>query len=359
MIPLFKPYMPSSIWDDSEFKELLYSGKLINGRYKMLFRDELSRFVGNKNIVLCASFFDAQSIIIKSLGLKSGDEVILSSLSCLRSSTPFVFYGLKAVWADIDPDTGTLDPESVEKQITKNTKLIVHNQHLGYVGYIDEINAIGEKYGLPVIDDCLDGIGGIYKGKNIGNCGTDFTIASFDPVRLPNAMNAACIITSKKEKYDECLAAADLCIDRALFRLENREINPDYDIEKIGLSSSVSEINAFIGLKQMSNLKTLLSKRSNNAILWDKFFKENEYLNCFPINHQNGIANYWVYGFRTNGKEKIRLYFTEKKFEVSGIHFPNHNYSVFNNHPDLIGVDEFYKTFLALPCGWWMGENDI
>ena len=283
MIPLFKPYMPEHILEDPEFKTLIYSGMLVNGSYKKFFTDALAEFIGSKNVILCSSFFDAQSIIIKVLGLKAGDEVILSPLSCLRSSSPFVFYGLKVVWADIDPNTGTLDPNSVEKLITKHTKLIVHNQHLGYVGYIDEINAIGNKYGIPVLDDCLDGIGGIYKGKNIGNCGTDFTIASFDPARLPNTVNGACIITSKKELYEECLAAADLYIDRKSFRLSNGEINSEYDIQKIGISTQFSEINAFIGWKQINMLQYLLNKRKENADKWTLFLQNNEKLECMPL----------------------------------------------------------------------------
>ncbi|EMB36015.1 aminotransferase class V-fold PLP-dependent enzyme [Treponema denticola] len=357
MIPLFQPYMPEHILEDPEFKTLIYSGYLINGPYKKLFTDALAEFIGNKNIILCSSFFDAQSIIIKVLGLKADDEVILSPLSCLRSSTPFAFYGLNIVWADIDPDTGTLDPESVKKLITKDTKLIVHNQHLGYVGYIDEINAIGKLHGIPVLDDCLDGIGGIYKGKNIGNCGTDFTIASFDPVRLPNAVNGACIITRKKETYNECLAASDLYIDRAEFRLDTGEINPNYDITKIGLSSSFSEINAYLGYKQMVDLKLLLSKRLKNAKVWDKFLKNNIQLGGRPIENKDGIPNYWVYGFRTKSKEQMYSYFKLKNCEISEVHFPNHNYSIFNNKHILHGVDEFYNTFLALPCGWWKDIN--
>lgn len=357
MIPLFKPYMPEHILEDSEFKTLIYSGRLVNGSYKKLFTDALAEFIGNKNIILCSSFFDAQSIIINVLGLKAGDEVILSPLSCLRSSSPFVFYGLKVAWADIDPNTGTLDPKSVEKLITKHTKLIVHNQHLGYVGYIDEINAIGNKYGIPVLDDCLDGIGGIYKGKNIGNCGTDFTIASFDPVRLPNAVNGACIITEKKETYNECLAASDLYIDRTEFRLDTGEINPDYDITKTGLLSSFSEVHAYLGYKQMPDLKLLLSKRLKNALTWDKFFQNNKRLGATPIGNKDGTPNYWVYGFRTKTKEQIYSYFKLKNYEISGVHFPNHNYSIFSNKPVLSGVDEFYRIFLALPCGWWI-ENE-
>lgn len=358
MVPLFKPYMPDGIFENTEFKNLLFSGRLINGKYKKLFLDALIQFIDTGNIVLCSSFFEAQSIVIKALGLKTDDEVILSPLSCLRSSTPFAFYGLKIIWADIDPATGTLDPEAVKSCITQNTKLIVHNQHLGYAGHIDEINAIGKEYDIPIIDDCLDGIGGTYKGKAIGNCGTDITIASFDPVRLPNTVSGACIITSKKELYEECSAATDLYIDRSAFRLPNGEINPDCDITKAGLSSSFSEINAFIGLQQMQDLTMLLSKRLKNASNWDNFFENNKHFNCKPLKSKYGIPNYWVYGMRTDLKEEIYSYFKTKNYEISGVHFPNHHYSVFNSFPHLAGTEEFYKTFLALPCGWWM-ENEI
>lgn len=359
MIPLFKPYMPSSIWDDSEFKELLYSGKLINGRYKMLFRDELSRFVGNKNIVLCASFFDAQSIVIRVLNLKPEDEVIVSPLACLRSTVVYKLYGINVVWADIDPMTGTLDPSDVERKITKRTKAIIHNQHLGYTGYIDEINAIGEKYDVSVIDDCLDGIGGSYKGNAIGNCGTDLTIASFDPVRLPNTISGACIITKDTVLYERCRFASDLYIDRKKFRLEDGRINPDCDIAEAGVSSPFSELNAFIGVRQMADLEILLSKRSKNAAYWDAFFENNTHLKCIPLKNRDAVANYWVYGFKADKKDEVFSHCHNKGFEVSDIHFPNHRYSVFNNKPFLSGVEEFYRTFLAVPCGWWVEENDI
>ncbi|NBK25383.1 MAG: hypothetical protein EOM68_25590 [Spirochaetia bacterium] len=72
--------------------------------------------------------------------------------------------------ADIDPATGTLSPESVKQKITPQTGLILNYHHLGYVGYTDELNAIGATYGIPVVEDCLDGIGALYKGRKVGTC---------------------------------------------------------------------------------------------------------------------------------------------------------------------------------------------
>lgn len=358
MIPLFKPYMPESMFDDGSFTTLLQSGQLVNGKYTKLFTEALMQYIGNKNIVLCSSFFEAQSIVISVLNLKPEDEVIVSPLACLRSTVAYKLYGINIVWADVDPMTGTLDPSSVERAITKRTRAIIHNQHLGYTGYIDEINAIGKKYGVAVIDDCLDGIGGRYKGNAVGNCGTDITIASFDPVRLPNTITGACIITKDTELSERCRSAADLYIDRKRFRGESGQINPDCDITEAGVSSPFSEVNAFIGLHQMADLEILLTKRIKNADRWDRFFAQNKQLNCLPIKHENMAPNYWVYGFITDKKGEVLSYFQNKDFEVSGIHFPNHRYSVFNNKPLLSGVEKFYQTFLAVPCGWWV-ENEI
>ncbi|MEI3421297.1 MAG: DegT/DnrJ/EryC1/StrS family aminotransferase [Butyricimonas faecihominis] len=70
-------------------------------------------------------------------------------MSCLASNQPLQTFGLKIVWADIDPLTGTLDPDSVRQKITDKTRLIFHNHFCGYVGYVDEINMIGWNMEFP------------------------------------------------------------------------------------------------------------------------------------------------------------------------------------------------------------------
>lgn len=92
---------------------------------------------------------------------------------------------VKNCLADIDPKTGTLSPDSVKEKITSKTKLIFHNHFCGYVGYVDEINSIGKQFGIPVIDDCVEAFGAKYKGKYMGNLGTDFTIFSFKRLDYP------------------------------------------------------------------------------------------------------------------------------------------------------------------------------
>ena len=99
------------------------------------------------------TFMSAIITVLLTRGIKAGDEVICSPMGCLVSTQPYLSAGLKIVWADIDPTTGTLSPESVKSKITSKTKAIVHNHYCGYVGYVEEINKIAKEYNLTVIDD--------------------------------------------------------------------------------------------------------------------------------------------------------------------------------------------------------------
>ena len=180
MIPLFKPYMPEL----PELDAILHSGKLSAGEYTRQFEQCLQKYFAVEQVAAVNSFNSAISVAIEVLGLQHGDEVIASPMACLASTQPYTGEGLKIVWADIDPETGTLDPDDVRKRITPRTKAIVHNHFCGYPGYVDEINAIGKQNELTVIDDGIECFGSKYHGKLIGNCGTDITVFSFNPVRM-------------------------------------------------------------------------------------------------------------------------------------------------------------------------------
>ena len=142
LIPLYKPHMPSL----PELNDILNSGQLAAGNYTKKFENDLYMFFAEKNVLTVNTFNSAVSIAASCAGCKYGDEIVVSPMACLASTQPYAAAGLKIVWADIDPHTGTLDPESVEKKISRNTTCIIHNHFCGYPGYIDEINEIGKKY---------------------------------------------------------------------------------------------------------------------------------------------------------------------------------------------------------------------
>ena len=353
MIPIFKPYMPTDIL--LELENILYSGQLAYGKYGKLFESELAKFIGNPHVISVNSYNQAMLLALSVLNLNPGDEVIASPVSCLASNQPFVIKGLKVIWADVDPNTGALCVEDVKKRITSKTKAIFHNHFCGYLGDVIAINQLAKEHGLWVVDDCIEAFGTEHNDQKTGNLGADLTVFSFQTVRLPNTVDGAAISFSSKELYEKAILMRDYGIDRKNFRTSTGEINPNCDISLEGYGATLSEINSYIGLKQMDNLPTLLNKQRNNAINWNNRIQEIPSIKPLSLIYDTK-PNYWVFGVLCENKEKALENFRKENWYATGVHINNNIYSVFNNFESLNGVNEFMSKFLALPCGWWVEE---
>lgn len=339
-----------------ELEDILHSGALAYGEYSKKFERMLMEYFNQDNLVVTNSFNTAISVVISVLDLKQGDEVIASPMACLASTQPYASSGLKIVWADVDSSLGTLDPESVRKKITLKTKCIIHNHFCGYPGHINEINAIGREYGITVIDDGIEGFGSEYKGRKLGNCGSDITVFSFTAVRMPNTIDGGAVIFNNEVLYLKSQLVRDCGIDRRIFRDDIGEISPNCDIQLIGYSATMSNVNGYIGSVQMENIDNLIASQRDNAQKWDDLFgNEIEYQ---PIATTNSNPNYWVYGLLAKDKRKTILEFREKGFNASGVHINNNIYSVFGDNTVLKGVTDFYSKFVAIPSGWWVPKEN-
>lgn len=350
MIPLYKPYIPEEL---PELPNILQSGALAYGKWGKIFEQAIKDFIGcDENVLIVNSYTAALQVMLSAVGIKHGDEIIASPQCCLASTQPLATYGAKVVWADIDPTRGTLDPEDVVKRITTNTKMILHNHHCSYPGYINEINSIGKKYGLLVVDDCIEAFGAEYKGMKVGNVGTDITTMSFQTVRLPNSIDGGAVIFKENKFYDKALRIRDLGVDRKNFRDELGEINPKSDVPMFGYGVTMNEISSYIGYSQMQSLPALLERQRKNAICWQEVISQ-EYPSMTLLNTKDILPSYWVFGLLAADKMNEIKRFRKNGFYASGVHIPNTHYSVFGRQDTLKGVEEFYSRFLAVPSGWW------
>ena len=341
-----------------DLSSILHSGALAFGKYGKDFEKRLNVYLGVEKLTLVNSFNSAVLVTLITLGIKQGDEVITSPMACLASNQPLVTVGAKVIWGDVDPKTGTLSPESVKQKITSKTKAIFHNHFCGYPGYIDEINSIGKDYGIPVIDDAIEGFGSEYKGQKIGNTGTDVTIFSFQAVRLPTTIDGGAIVFKDQSLYEKSLLVRDSGIDRKYFRDSLGEIDPLHDITVPGFGATMSDVNSYIGLQQLNDVEMLIGKQRKNALAWNSFILK-EYPEIRLIKIGNNNPNYWVFGILTDTKIETINKFRKQGFYASGVHLPNYYYSIFGDQKVLPGVNEFYLKFLAIPCGWWFNKNNI
>ena len=147
----------------------------------------------------------------------------------------------------------------------------------------------------------------------------------------------------------------DCGIDRSIFRDEMGEISPQCDISRIGYSATMSNINAYIGVRQMNCVTDILCKQRRQAEFWKnnlQFFS-----NVEIMGRDDTHPNYWVFGILVEKKREVIAEFRNKGWYASGVHINNNVYSLFGKQGELPGVSEFYSHFVALPCGWWVQEE--
>tara|TARA_Y100001954_G_C15785937_1_gene592485 strand:+ start:637 stop:1716 length:1080 start_codon:yes stop_codon:yes gene_type:complete len=354
MIPIFKPYMPENI--QNGINEILYSGSLSYGKYGKLFEERLTSFIGCDNLLTVSSYNQAILIVLSTLGLLPGDEVIASPVSCLASNQPFVTRGLKVIWADINPQTGSLCVDDVRSKISVNTKAIFHNHFCGFLGDVNSINDLGKEFGIPVIDDCVEAFGSEYNNLKSGNFGTDISIFSFHTVRLPNTIDGGALVFKNVDLFEKAKKIRDHGIDRSNFRDDLNEINPKCDVTSEGYGALMSEFNSYIGFLQMEQLDKLIKIQRKNALAWSKKIKKYDG-NKPLILSENTNPNFWVYGILSKNKIKTIKEFRKLGYYATGVHVNNNIYSVFKNKINLKGVDDFMSKFVALPSGWWFNVN--
>lgn len=350
MIPLFKPYMPENL---PELNHVLNSGQLAYGHFAKQFEKLLAQYIGIERILVTNTFNAANLVAINALGLKPGDEVIASPMCCLASTQPLAASYLKVKWVDIDPTTGTLDPDSVTKAITPCTKAIFHNHFGGYAGYVNEISAIAREKGILLIDDISEAFGTEYEGKKAGNWEADATVYSFQTVRLPNTIDGGAISFKSTEHLERAILARDYGIDRTRFRDDLNEIWSGCDIDSIGFGATPSDVNCYIGSKQIPELDNLIDRQRHNLQKWPDLIPPSW---GNPIQQVKGsIPNGWLFGFLAHNKRSfIEWWRNNGQYYASGVHLPNCHYSLFGSQGTFPGIMEFSSKFIALPSGWWV-----
>lgn len=353
MISLYKVFMPNEITEG--ISKILNSGQLAYGQHTKAFEDKLRIYVGNPNIITVSN--SPIHFALKLIEIKDGDEIIASPMSCVATTQPVAYAGAKIIWADIDPSTGSLDPEDVKRKISSKTKAIIHYHWGGFPGYIDEINALAKENGLYVIEDASESFGAEYKGKKLGNTNTDIVCYSFTPVRLPNSIDGGGLAFKDAKLLEKARLMRDFGIDRSIFRDDLGEISKQCDISIPGEGNAMNNVSGYVGSKQMDYIEDLISKQRDNAKLWAIYFENNKDIKL--LNHRDEIKpSYWVYTILAPNRDKLLNDFRQKGYYASKMHLRNDLYSVFNSKADnFAGVIEFSNKQLNLPSGWWLDRN--
>jgi UDP-2-acetamido-2-deoxy-ribo-hexuluronate aminotransferase len=149
---------------ERRIQAVLDHGKYIMGPEVGELEERLADYVGGKHAVAVSSGTDALLIALMALEIGAGDEVITTPFSFIATAEVIALLGAKPVFVDIDPDTYNIDATKIEAAITDRTRAIMPVSLYGQPADLDEINALAEKHGLPVIEDGAQSFGATYQG---------------------------------------------------------------------------------------------------------------------------------------------------------------------------------------------------
>lgn len=167
---------------DGRMRAVLEHGKYVMGPEIDELEARLADYVGVAECVALSSGTDALLIAMMALDIGAGDEVITTPFTFIATGEMIGLLGARPVFVDIDPCTYNIDPAAIEAAITANTKAIIPVSLYGQCADMDAINAIGERHGLPVIEDGAQSFGARYQGRR--SCGlSNLAATSFFPAK--------------------------------------------------------------------------------------------------------------------------------------------------------------------------------
>ena len=172
------------------------------------FEEAFKAHLGVKFAIATSSCTGALHMGMAALGIGPDDEVIMADTNWIATAAPITYLGAKPVFVDILPDSWCLDPDLVEKAITPRTKAIVAVHLYGNLCEMDKLLAIGEKYGIPVIEDAAEAIGSIYHGKRAGAMGK-FGAFSFHGTKTLTTGEGGIFVTNDPDLYEHVLTLSN------------------------------------------------------------------------------------------------------------------------------------------------------
>lgn len=216
------------------------------------FEEMFKRHLGVKYAISTSSCTGALHMGLAALGVGPGDEVILADTNWIASAAPITYLGAKPVFVDILPDTWCINPELAEAAITPRTKGIIAVHLYGNLCEMDQLLAIGEKHGIPVIEDAAEAIGSIYHGKRAGSIGK-FGTFSFHGTKTLTTGEGGMFVTNDPDLYEHVLTLSN----HGRARGQTTQFWPDM----VGFKYKMSNIQAAIGCAQMERIDELIARK--------------------------------------------------------------------------------------------------
>jgi len=347
MIPLFKVRMSENV--GFHLIPVLHSGYISQGPKVDEFELALQKELKSKSVpVTVNSCTSAIDLSLELCGVGVGDEVISTPQTCFASQIGILHKKAKIRWADIDPITGLMDPDSAAKLITPKTKAIVA---VNWAGKLCDYAKL-KSFGIPVIEDAAHTWDSFFTDRPERG---DYICYSFQAIKFLTCGDGGAIVCADEKKAEEARLLRWFGLDRT----KNESFRCTQNIKKAGFKYHMNDISATIGLanidlanesviKQRENSKYIIDNVTNKALTLPKF---------------DSTTSFWLFSMHApeTKKDHFMKYLEEKDIASSPVHFRNDLYdcTIQFAENDLPGVTQFTTTQVCIPNGWWLTQTEL
>lgn len=346
-IPAAKPL----IGDDERaaVDRVLRSGMVAQGPEVAAFESEFSdHFVSGRDVVAVNSGTSGLHLGLLAAGVGPGDEVIVPSFTFAATGNSVALTGATPVFADIEPDSFTLDPASVEAAITDRTKGIMPVHLYGHPARMRELQSLAERHGVALYEDAAQAHGAALDGRRVGTFG-EFAMFSLYPTKNMTSGEGGMV------------SAVDAVFARRVRLLRNQGMERQYENEVIGFNARMTDLHAAIGRVQLTKVDAWTEARRANA----RFLDANLRGVVVPPVAEGAHHVYHQYTIRVaEDRDGFVRALKEEHGVGSGVYYPIPNHrlpSLARYAPglDLPETENAARQVVSLPVHPALGSDDL
>jgi len=335
---------------NARIQKVMDHGQFILGPEVRELEQKLAEFTGSKYCVTVSSGTDSLLIALMALGVGAGDEVITVPYTWISTAEVIALLGAKPVFVDIRQDTWNMDETLLEAAITDKTKAIMPVSIYGQCSDMDAINAIAEKYNLPVIEDAAQSFGATYKGKKSCNLSTIGSTSFFPSKPVGCYGDAGALLTNDDELAEKF----------RWIRVHGQERKHHHPI--LGINGRMDTLQAAILLEILEVFPDEVLMREQLGQAYSEGLANIEGLETPRIGEHN-TSVYAQYTILSEQREEIQQSLKEKDIpSVSYYSVPLHLQPVFKklNHMegDFPIAEKVANLCLSLPMSPYLSEDD-